>query len=460
MFNCELHKMWNTLNRAWNTLAIPIRLGWTTVTTAADLFVTLKTMWKEWCEIAADTAKRVKNVLLGAWNHGKWYHKAMNIPLSPIIAWGTALEWAVRTTIQPIVNGVVNTVKTGVNTVKNARKWTFGRIFSKKPLSDFSYNHLETRWLKLNNWFEKLQFARWKSGGSKKSKEITKEVDMGGKKENKEKKEVDKENKANEVKKEEKKTAEKTDKKVEKKEEKIEKDKKKEDENKNKEVNEWYKKAKEILKDSQHWTGVYNKIRKEFPDLKFIFDENSSIWSVKRDSKSINVWLKMPSDEKQIAPLNTKKDKEKQARHLLLHEMWHVVLHNNIKNSKVKEALDILKWYFDKNSETASPLSQLDLYRDANDKAKEDLTEMFAMYANSEKDLDTYLSKLISDNKEDVEYRKKFKIAKISDNDAQKFKETCKDLVKNYSSNESADNRWKEIKLNTKKEWEEMKLAA
>jgi len=29
----------------------------------------------------------------------------------------------------------------------------------------------------------------------------------------------------------------------------------------------------------------------------------------------------MPSDEKQIAPLNTKKDKEKQARHLLLHEM-------------------------------------------------------------------------------------------------------------------------------------------
>jgi len=66
---------------------------------------------------------------------------------------------------------------------------------------------------------------------------------------------------------------------------------------------------------------------------------------------------------------------------------------------------------------------------------------MFAMYANSEKDLDTYLSKLISDNKEDVEYRKKFKIAKISDNDAQKFKETCKDLVKNYSSNESADNR-------------------
>ncbi len=167
--------MWNTINRAWNTLAMPIRLWWTTVTTATDLFVTLKTMWKEWCEIAADTAKRVKDVLLGAWNHGKWYHKAMNIPLSPIIAGWTALEWAVRTTIQPIVNGVVNTWNTGVNTVKNARKSTFGRVFSKKPISDFSYNHLNTRWLKLNNWFEKLQFKKWKSIWPKKIKKISKE---------------------------------------------------------------------------------------------------------------------------------------------------------------------------------------------------------------------------------------------------------------------------------------------
>ncbi|HRX63856.1 MAG TPA: hypothetical protein P5060_01995 [Candidatus Absconditabacterales bacterium] len=171
--------MGNTLNRAGNTLAIPIRLGGTVVTTTADLFVTLKTMGKEGCEITADTAKRVKDVLLGAWNHGKWYHKAMNIPLSPIIAGGTALEGAVRATVQPMVNGVVNTWNTGKNTVKNARKSTFGRIFSKKPLSDFSYNHLETRGLKLNNWFEKLQFKKGKSGESKKTKEITKEVNMG-----------------------------------------------------------------------------------------------------------------------------------------------------------------------------------------------------------------------------------------------------------------------------------------
>ncbi|HKL44333.1 MAG TPA: hypothetical protein VJ892_03575 [Candidatus Absconditabacterales bacterium] len=204
MFKSKVNVMGNTINRAGNTLAMPIRLGGTTVTTAADLFITLKTMGKEGCEITADTAKRVKDILLGAWNHGKWYHKAMNIPLSPIIAGGTALEGAVRATVQPIVNGVVNTWNTGKNTIKNARKGTFGRIFSKKPLSDFSYNHLETRGLKLNNWFEKLQFKKGKSGESKKTKEIKKEVNMGGK-------EVDKEV----DKKVEKKTTEKTDKKVE-----------------------------------------------------------------------------------------------------------------------------------------------------------------------------------------------------------------------------------------------------
>lgn len=152
--------MWNWLNRVWNTVAIPIRLWWTTIVTTADLFNTLYTYHKEWYEILADTSQQIKDVLLWAWNHGKWYHKAMNIPLSPVIATWTAAEWIVRAVVQPVVNGFVNTFKTGVNTVKNARKSSFGRVFSKKPISDFSYNHLKTRNLKLNNWIAKLQFKK------------------------------------------------------------------------------------------------------------------------------------------------------------------------------------------------------------------------------------------------------------------------------------------------------------
>ena len=165
--------MWNGLNRIWNTAAIPVRMWWTVVTTSADLLNTFYTFHKEWFEVLANTTKNIKDVLLGAWNHGKRYHKAMNIPLSPVIATWSALEWVVRSVVQPIVNWVVNTWNTGVNTIKNARKWSFGRIFSKKPLSDFSYEHLKTRPLTINNWFSKLQFARWSSRGSEKNEPRT-----------------------------------------------------------------------------------------------------------------------------------------------------------------------------------------------------------------------------------------------------------------------------------------------
>ncbi|HPK28011.1 MAG TPA: hypothetical protein PKX34_02265, partial [Candidatus Absconditabacterales bacterium] len=114
--------MKNSLNRLGNTVAIPIRLGGTIVTTSADLFTTLTTSLKEGCEIVANTSQEIKNVLLGAWNHGKWYHKALNVPLSPIVAIGTAFEGIVRSAVQPVISGIVNTWNTGINTIKNARK--------------------------------------------------------------------------------------------------------------------------------------------------------------------------------------------------------------------------------------------------------------------------------------------------------------------------------------------------
>jgi len=158
--------MWKALNttwnRLWNTVAIAPRMAWTAVTTATDLWNTIYTFHKEGYEVLADTTQKIKSTLLWAWNHGKWYHKAMNIPLSPVIATWAALEWVVRSTVQPIVNGVVNVWNTGKNTIKNARRGSFWRVFSKKPISDFSYDHVKTKELKKNNRISKWQFGRWK----------------------------------------------------------------------------------------------------------------------------------------------------------------------------------------------------------------------------------------------------------------------------------------------------------
>jgi hypothetical protein len=48
--------------------------------------------------------------------------------------------------------------------VTNARRSTFGRVFSKRPLSDFSYDKLKTANFinKDKNWFSGLQFGKKK----------------------------------------------------------------------------------------------------------------------------------------------------------------------------------------------------------------------------------------------------------------------------------------------------------
>lgn len=414
--------MKNSLNRLGNTVAIPIRLWWTIVTTSADLFTTLTTSLKEGCEIVANTSQEIKNVLLWAWNHGKWYHKALNVPLSPIVAIWTAFEWIVRSAVQPVISWIVNTWNTGINTIKNARKGSFGRLFSKKPLSDFSYNHLKTRPLTLNNWFAKLQFARWKSEWWESKWAVAVLPDE-------KKSEKKQEGESSEEKVEKKLEKTKEEKKFEKVEEKKSKEKNKEEvREKNKEELDkeaWYKQAEEILKDSKHWSKIYKKIRYNYPGLAFIFDKNLSSWEIKGDENKIIVWTKLPSDEKQIAPLNDKKDNKEQIKHVLLHEMSHMIIDNNLW--KVERVLDISKNVFERKQTTLTPLAQLWIYKTPISKAKEDLSEMMALYANWK--LDEYLGKLTSDKKEDEEYREKFKLAKISNDDAKVIKNTCEKLV-------------------------------
>lgn len=410
------NNMNNALNRVKNTVAIPVRMWGTAVVTSADLFTTLNTYFKDSYELIANTSQEVKNVLLWAWNHGKRYHKALNIPLSPIIATWTAIEWIVRSAVQPAISWIINAWNTGINTIKNARKGSFGRIFSKRPLSDFSYNHIKTKPVTLNNWFAKAQFARGKSEWTNvaipvpvKTKEKKDENKKEEKDSNKEKKDKDNKNT-----KEEEKNNDWT---------------KNENNKENKEKEKWYTQAEELLKDTKYWKTIYDKRRKSLPELIFIFDDSSSTWEIKGNENKVIVWTKIPSDEKQIAPLNNKKDAKEQSRHVLLHELWHIVIHNNLSNKKVEKAIKLSKNIFEKDKKTISPLAQLSVYKNSESKANEDLTEMLALYANKPENLDQYLSKLTSDKKEDEEYRDKFKLAKISNDDVNTIKDAVKELV-------------------------------
>jgi hypothetical protein len=104
---------------------------------------------------------------------------------------------------------------------------------------------------------------------------------------------------------------------------------------------------------------------------------------------------------------------------------------DNTSNKSLKEALEISKKYVGTNK-TLTPLSHLSIYDNTEKKTKEDLAEMIAMYSKKDDDLDTYLSKLTSDKKEDEEYRNKFNLAKIDNQEAKKLKNACAELVSLY----------------------------
>lgn len=157
----------NFWNRLGNTVMIAPRVAWTAVNTASDVVSTSIAFKKDTLDVIQSTTNDVKNVLIGSWTQWKWYQRVWNVILSPIVATGTAIEWAIRSAVTPVVNWLVNSRNTVKNTVKNTWRSTFGRVFSKKPLSDFSYDQLKTADVinKNKNRFSKLQF--WKKRQSK-----------------------------------------------------------------------------------------------------------------------------------------------------------------------------------------------------------------------------------------------------------------------------------------------------
>ena len=324
------------------------------------------------------------------------------------------------------------------------------RIFSKKPISDFSYDHVKTRPLTLNNWFAKLQFKKWQvSRWNDKEKTTVVAPIITEKKDNDKKDAVEETKKPEEVKEEkieekqsqDKKTNNKKDEKTQNKtQDKKTETKKNAQEEKRKESTEKKEEsdsAKEFeasLKNSKHGTKIFQKIKKDYPELKFVVDDSSSVWSVVWSAPKIGVvtiWWKIPSDERQTAPLNSSKDVEKQKSHVMLHELWHIIILENTENKNLKQALEISNKYI-KTWKTLTPIAHLSIYDSTEKKTKEDLAEMLSLFATKNEDLDTYLAKLSSDKKEDEEYRKKFELAKIDKEEVKKLKNACTELISLY----------------------------
>ena len=133
----------NVWNRLWNTAMIGPRAVGTALNTVTDAVDTVVEIPKRVLSVVKNTIHEMKKVLVEPWKYWKWYQRVWNIALSPLIATWVAIEWAGKAVLTP-AEWAVDTWNTAKHTLKNGWRSTFGRLFSKKPLSDFSYDKLQT----------------------------------------------------------------------------------------------------------------------------------------------------------------------------------------------------------------------------------------------------------------------------------------------------------------------------
>ena len=130
--------MWKFWNRIDNTVSIPSRSIHTLGQGGIDVINTLDGLPKDATSVVLKTKNKIANLFS---KDLRRYHYIWNAPVA-VWVW---LAWAVEAVTKPIVNWLRNTWKTAVNFVSNARKSTFWSLFSTKPVSDISFNHLKLK---------------------------------------------------------------------------------------------------------------------------------------------------------------------------------------------------------------------------------------------------------------------------------------------------------------------------
>lgn len=128
-------KFWNRID---NTVSIPSRAIHTIGQGSIDVINTLDGIPKDLTSVILSTKNKIADLFS---KDLRRYHYIWNVPVA-VWVW---LAWAVEAVTKPIVNWLRNTWKTAVNFVSNARKSTFWSLFSTKPVSDISFNHLKLK---------------------------------------------------------------------------------------------------------------------------------------------------------------------------------------------------------------------------------------------------------------------------------------------------------------------------
>lgn len=106
--------------------------------------------------ITKETGNKLFGVLSSSWSKGKWYNKLYQVPAGVVIGAWTAIEWLVRTALEPSRNAILNVRDLTGNFFKNIGN-TIGSIFSKeKPVSDFSFAKLKMKEASKENRFSHL----------------------------------------------------------------------------------------------------------------------------------------------------------------------------------------------------------------------------------------------------------------------------------------------------------------
>jgi hypothetical protein len=147
---------WEWKNRVWNAIATPVRM-WVgaPVHAAVGLAKTWLALGKDSYDIAMETANEIQETISEAWKRGKWYHKAANIGIiAPFWSAAKVVTWSIQTTLNPIINGVFNVAKTWWGFLKNEFN-SIKSVFSKKPVSDFSFEKLKLTPTRKSLWHPK-----------------------------------------------------------------------------------------------------------------------------------------------------------------------------------------------------------------------------------------------------------------------------------------------------------------
>lgn len=140
------------VNAVWNTVGIVPRGLGTVGVGALDTLKTGANVLTDMGMVVKDTSDKLWDVLSSSWNTGKRYNKLYQVPAGVVLGAGTLVEWAVRTGLEPLRNGILNVRDVTGNFFKNIGN-SIGRLFdTTKPVSDFSFEKLQYKKPTGKNW--------------------------------------------------------------------------------------------------------------------------------------------------------------------------------------------------------------------------------------------------------------------------------------------------------------------